>query len=159
MRVRKSILWVWAVFNILVGMYELYVYEYKKKLKLNYSSIWNKSHHTNKNIFIEIWNEYCKVDSRYINKHYVWIFELLNAGLSILFIIALIINKKIVIKNILFLQIINCFLYFFTLLFEIMYSKSFVKNIKTYAKIWMIPMYYGISMIWIFIPYYLYKMI
>ena len=159
-----NILWVWAIFNLCIGMYEVYVYKNKHKLRLNQKSIWNKciwnkciwNNYKGNDIFIEAWNDYCKVDSRYIYKHYVWIFELLNAGLSVLFIIALFMNKKTYIKNILFLQIINCSLYFLTLVFEMLYNKRFVENIKTYAKTWMIPLYYGISLIWILIPYYLY---
>ena len=155
-----NILWVWAIFNLCIGMYEIYVYKNKDKLRLNEMSIWNN--YKGNDIFIEAWNDYCKVDSRYIYKHYVWIFELLNAGLSVLFIIALFINKKTYIKNIsitniLFLQLINCSLYFLTLVLEMLYNKSFAKNIKTYAKTWMIPLYYGISLVWIFIPYYLYS--
>jgi hypothetical protein len=165
-----NIVWVWAIFNLCIGMYEIYVYKNKHKLRLNQESIWNKciwnkciwnkciwNKKSIHNIFIEAWNDYCKVDSRYIYKHYVWIFELLNAGLSVLFIIALFMNKKICIKNILFLQIINCSLYFLTLVLEMLYNKSFVETIKTYAKTWMIPVYYGISLVWIFIPYYLYS--
>ena len=155
-----NILWVWAIFNLCIGMYEIYVYKNKDKLRLNQESIWNKciwNNYKGNDIFIEAWNDYCKVDSRYIYKHYVWIFELLNAGLSVLFIIALFMNKKISIKNILFLQLINCSLYFLTLVLEMLYNKRFVENIKTYAKPWMIPLYYGISLIWILMPYYLYS--
>ena len=157
-----NILWVWAIFNLCIGMYEIYVYKNKHKLRLNQESIWCIwNNYKGNDIFIEAWNDYCKVDSRYIYKHYVWIFELLNAGLSVLFIIALFMNKKtyikhISIKNILFLQIINCSLYFLTLVLEMLYNKRFAENIKTYAKTWMIPLYYGISLIWILIPYYLY---
>jgi hypothetical protein len=137
------------------------MYKNKHKLRLNQESLlWNN--YKGNDIFIEAWNDYCKVDSRYIHKHYVWFFELLNAGLSVLFIVALTMNKKtnikhISIKNILFLQLLNCSLYFLTLLFEMLYNKNFVETIKTYAKPWMIPVYYGISFIWIFIPYYLYS--
>lgn len=152
-----NILWVWAIFNLCIGMYEIYVYKNKHKLRLNQESIWSIwNNYKGNDIFIQAWNDYCKVDSRYIYKPYVWSFELLNAGLSLLFIIALFINKKTSIKNILFLQLINCSLYFLTLVLEMLYNKSFAKNIKTYAKPWMIPLYYGISLIWIFIPYYLY---
>ena len=161
------ILWFWAIFNLLIGIYEFYSYKNKDKLKLDNSSIWdrniklndndnNSNSNSNTNIFIESWNEYCKVDSRYIIKHYVWIFELLNLGLATLFIITLIANKNLYIKLILILQIVNCSLYFFTLLLEFMYNDIFAKNIKTYAKAWMFPVYYGISSIWIILPLYLY---
>ena len=159
------ILWLWAIFNLLIGIYEFYSYKNRNKFKLDNSSIWdrnvknnnsNDSNDSNTNIFIESWNEYCKVDSRYIIKPYVWTFELLNLGLATLFIITLIANKNLNIKLILILKIINCSLYFFTLLLEFMYNDLFVKNIKTYAKTWMFPVYYGISSIWIIVPLYLY---
>ena len=155
--------WLWAIFNLLIGIYELYSYKNRDKLKLDNSSIWNKKtknddndDNNNDNIFIESWNEYCKVDSRYIIKPYVWIFELLNLGLAILFIITLIMNNLLFMKGILILQIISCSLYFITLVFEYMYNDLFVKNIKTYAKTWMFPLYYGISSIWVILPLYLY---
>ena len=159
------LVWFWAIFNLLIGFYEFYSYKNRDKLKLDNSSIWNRnvkynnsnnSNDSNTNIFIESWNEYCKVDSRYIIKPYVWIFELLNLGLATLFIITLIMNNLLFIKGILILQIINCSLYFITLLLEFMYNDVFVKNIKTYAQNWMFPLYYGISSIWIILPLYIY---
>ena len=69
------IVWFWAIFNLLIGFYEFYSYKNRDKLKLDNSSIWNRnvkynnsnnSNDSNTNIFIESWNEYCKVDSRYI---------------------------------------------------------------------------------------------
>ena len=153
------LVWFWAIFNILIGIYEFYSYRNRDKLKLDNSSIWDRKivHDNNKcDIFIESWNEYCKVDSRYIIKPYVWLFELLNLVLATLFIITLIMNNLLFIKGILILQIISCSLYFMTLLFEYIYNDLFVKNIKTYAKAWMFPIYYGISSIWIFLPLYLY---
>lgn len=156
------IVYFWAIFNILIGIYEFYSYKNRDKLKLDNSSIWDRkvkhdiNNYIDNDIFIESWNEYCKVDSRYIIKPYVWIFELLNTVLATLFIITLIMNNLLFIKGILILQIINCSLYFFTLLFEYMYNDLFVKNIKTYAKTWMFPLYYGISSIWVILPLYLY---
>jgi|LakMenEpi03Aug12_release.lakeMendotaPanAssembly.Ray.scaffolds.fasta_scaffold433654_2 hypothetical protein len=158
------ILWAWAIFNLLIGIYEFYSYKNRDKIKLDNSSIWNrkiKNNNDDSDIFIKSWNEYCKVDSKYIINPYVWIFELLNMILATLFIIILINQKNqiyiYVIKLILILQIINCSLYFFTLLLEFMYNDVFVKNIKTYAKAWMFPVYYGISSIWIVLPLYLYS--
>ena len=155
------ILWLWAIFNLLIGIYEFYSYKNRDKIKLDNSSIWDRkidriSINSNTNIFIESWNEYCKVDSRYIINPYVWTFELLNTVLATLFIIYLITKQIMFVKLILILQIINCSLYFFTLLLEFMYNDLFVKNIKTYAKTWMFPVYYGISSIWIIVPLYLY---
>jgi hypothetical protein len=156
--------WFWAIFNLLIGIYEFYSYKNRNKLKLDNSSIWNRkiksnnnNYSNNINIFIESWNEYCKVDSRYIIKPYVWMFELLNMILATLFIITLIMNNLLFMKCILILQIISCSLYFFTLLLEFMYNDVFVNNIKTYAKNWMFPIYYGISSIWIVLPLYLYS--
>ena len=158
------LVWFWAIFNMLIGIYEFYSYKNRDKLKLDNSSIWDrkidrKSINSNTNIFIESWNEYCKVDSRYIINPYVWTFELLNTVLATLIIITLIINNLFCIKSILILQIINCSLYFFTLLLEYIYNDIFVKNIKTFAKTWMFPVYYGISSIWIILPLYLYSKI
>ena len=157
------LVWFWAIFNILIGIYEFYSYKNRDKIKLDNSSIWDRKIKNNDddddnkcNIFIESWNEYCKVDSRYIIKPYVWIFELLNLGLAALFIIFLITNQIVFVKLILILQIINCSIYFITLLLEFMYNDVFVNNIKTYAKNWMFPIYYGISSIWIVLPLYLY---
>ena len=157
------IVWFWAIFNLLIGIYELYSYKNRDKLKLDNSSIWNRKtknddndDNNNGDIFLESWNEYCKVDSRYIIKPYVWTFELLNLGLATLFIITLIMNNFLFMKGILILQIISCSLYFITLVFEYMYNDLFVKNIKTYAKTWMFPLYYGISSIWVILPLYLY---
>ena len=155
------IIWFWAIFNLLIGIYEFYSYKNRDKIKLDNSSIWDRkidriSINSNTNIFIESWNEYCKVDSRYIINPYVWTFELLNTILATLFIITLIMNNLLFMKCILILQIISCSLYFFTLLLEFMYNDLFVKNIKTYAKTWMFPVYYGISSIWIIVPLYLY---
>ena len=158
------IIWFWAIFNLLIGIYEFYSYKNRDKIKLDNSSIWDRkidriSINSNTNIFIESWNEYCKVDSRYIINPYVWTFELLNTVLATLIIITLIINNLFCIKSILILQIINCSLYFFTLLLEYIYNDIFVKNIKTFAKTWMFPVYYGISSIWIILPLYLYSKI
>ena len=155
------LVWFWAIFNILIGIYEFYSYRNRDKLKLDNSSIWDKNVKDlngadNNDIFIESWNEYCKVDSRYIIKPYVWFFELLNLGLATLFIIFLITNQIMFVKLILILQIISCSLYFITLIFEFIYNDVFIKNIKTYAKNWMFPVYYGISSIWIILPLYLY---
>ena len=157
------IVWFWAIFNLLIGIYELYSYKNRDKLKLDNSSIWNRKtknddndDNNNGDIFLESWNEYCKVDSRYIIKPYVWTFELLNLGLATLFIITLIMNNFLFMKGILILQIISCSLYFITLVFEYMYNDLFVKNIKTYAKKWMFPLYYSISSIWVILPLYLY---
>ena len=156
--------WLWAIFNLLIGIYEFYSYKNRDKIKLDNSSIWDRkidriSINSNTNIFIESWNEYCKVDSRYIINPYVWTFELLNTVLATLFIIYLITKQIMFVKLILILQIINCSLYFFTLLLEYIYNDIFVKNIKTFAKTWMFPVYYGISSIWIILPLYLYSKI
>ena len=78
------LVWFWAIFNLLIGIYEFYSYKNRDKLKLDNSSIWDRNistktianNTTDTNIFIESWNEYCKVDSRYIIKPYVWFFEL-----------------------------------------------------------------------------------
>ena len=110
------------------------------------------------NFWIEGFSEYSKVDSRYIIKHYVWYFELLNAIISILFIILLIMQKYELLRKLLLLTFVNCILYFATLYMEIyiIQDENIINNIKQYAKKWMLIVYYLISSIWIFIPLYLY---
>ena len=107
------IVYFWAIFNILIGIYEFYSYKNRDKLKLDNSSIWDrktKNDNYNNDIFIESWNEYCKVDSRYIINPYVWTFELLNTVLATLFIITLIANKNLYIKLFKSVMLVRLFL-------------------------------------------------
>ena len=153
----KLIFWIWGIINLLTGIWELYAYNNRKKLKLETITIWEKINLGQINIYnfwLEGFSEYSKVDSRYIIKHYVWLFEIINAFISILFILFLISKNYELIKIILIISIINCLLYFLTLFLEIyeIKDKNIINNIKKYSKHWMLPIYYLISSIWLFVP-------
>ena len=155
----KLSLYSWAIFNLFIGIWEIYIFIERDKLVLEKQSFWNKINNGNTSIntlLIDAWSEYTKVDSRYIKKYspsqYVWIFELLNAFLAIIFIIVLFMKNIKWIKYILLLELINCILYFLTLGIEISNSDTILNNIKNYASFWMIPVYYLISSIWIIVP-------
>ena len=154
------IFWIWGIINLLTGIWEIYIYNNRHLLQLEKISIWDKIDKGKvniKNFWVEGFSEYSKVDSRYIIKHYVWLFELINAFLSILFIILLGSHHYKSLNLILLLIIINCVLYFLTLFIEIYIIKdvNIINNIKTYAKPWMLNIYYLISSIWIFAPLFL----
>ncbi len=155
----------WALFNLFIGIWELYAYTNRDKLILSSDSIWEKISNgstTFNSFWIDAWSEYCKVDSRYIKKYsnmeYVWMFELLNFILAILFFIFVYFMKNHIatIKFILLLSIINCTCYFLTLLIEIYKNKVILDNIKEYASFWKIIIYYLICSIWLIIPTILY---
>jgi len=153
------LLWSWAVFNLLIGIWELYAFYNRKSLKLEKETIWQKIKNgttTFTTFFLDAWSEYSKVDSRYITNTfcYVWNFELCNAVLSIIFILVLLNNNTKWIKLILLFEIINTVLYFTTLGFDALLNNNMVySNMITYASRWMFPVYYLISSIWILIPY------
>ena len=97
----KLIFWIWGIINLLTGIWELYAYNNRKKLKLETITIWEKINLGQINIYnfwLEGFSEYSKVDSRYIIKHYVWLFEIINAFISILFILFLISKNYELIK-------------------------------------------------------------
>ena len=151
------IFWIWGIINLLTGIWEIYVYSNRKKLQLENMTIWDKINNGQINIsnfWLEGFSEYSKVDSRYIIKPYVWLFELLNAFISIIFIIFLICKNYELLRLILIISVINCILYFLTLFIEIYIIKdeNIINNIKQYSKNWMLPIYYLISSIWIFVP-------
>ena len=151
---KHAIFYIWGIFNFLIGLWEIYIFKNRNKLTLQKQTLWDKIKKGQiKNFFIEGWEEYCKVDSRYIYKHYVWIFELLNAFLALLFLPFLITKNYKACKIILGVTIVNCIFYFISLFIELA-----LKNLKIdYAKKWMFPVYYLISFIWIFVPFYLMK--
>jgi hypothetical protein len=153
----KLLFWIWGIVNLLTGIWELYAYNNRKKLKLENITIWEKINLGQINIsnfWLEGFSEYSKVDSRYIIKHYVWLFEIINAIISILFVLFLICKNYELIKIILIISIINCILYFLTLFMEVYIIKdeNIINNIKQYSKNWMLPIYYLISSIWIIVP-------
>ena len=153
----KLLFWIWGILNLLTGIWELYAYNNRKNLKLENITIWDKINLGQINIsnfWLEGFSEYSKVDSRYIIKHYVWLFEIINAIISILFILFLICKNYELIKIILMISIINCILYFLTLFMEVylIENENIINNIKKYSKNWMLPIYYLISSIWIIVP-------
>ena len=160
--------WIWAILNMLAGIWEVYAYKNRDQLKLEKITLWEKmakGQITIGNFWMEGWSEYCKVDSRYIIKQYVWAFELLNAVIAVLFICALCLyNSKSygTLKILLGISIVNCVLYFISLIWEFyqpesVKDKNIVKeNIQKYSKKWMLFIYYMISSIWIFVPLFLY---
>jgi len=155
----KSILtyaYIWAFCNILAGIWEIYAFINRDKLKIEKMTLWEKMAIPGKitlsNFWIEGWSEYCKVDSRYIYRQYVWFFELLNALIAPLFLIALLLNDIPVILFLLLVSIINCIFYFITLFID----SILCENITKYAKMWMFIIYYMISGIWLIIPSFLY---
>ena len=174
------LIWIWAICNLFVGIWEIYIYCNRSQLILEKTTLWEKIDNNQiniKNFWIKGWSEYTKVDSRYIIKPYVWIFELLNALISIIFIIILLGNGTKVfanaysisaLKTLLAISICNCLLYFITLFWEYIGignngnngnngNGNLVKeNIKNYSQMWMLPTYYLISGIWLIVPTLLY---
>ena len=139
-----------GIFNLFIGIYEIYCFQNRHLLKLDENMPkWNSS-------IIASWNEYCRVDSRYIFKHYVWIFELLNALYAFLLIFIILYYKK-AIKFILLLEIVSCSLYFITLLYEYFSDETIHDTILEKSTILHRVLYYGISSIWIIVPVYLYS--
>jgi len=164
MKNKIILFWIWGILNLLTGFWEIYVYNNRNLLQLEKTSIWEKINKGQINIYnfwLEGFSEYSKVDSRYIIKHYVWLFELFNAFISIIFIIILISKNYNLLKLVLILSIINCILYFLTLFIEIyiIEDENIIKNIQKYSKNWMLLAYYLISSIWIFVPLYLYYLL
>jgi hypothetical protein len=144
----------WGVINLFIGLWEVYAFNNREQLILEKRTIWEKIGKGEINIYnfwIEGWSEYCKVDSRYIYKPYVWVFELLNAIIAFLFLLGLILETPQVIRFLLILSIYNCMLYFISLLLENLYCQ----NNNKFARNWQFPIYYLISGIWIIVPAYL----
>jgi len=165
-----NLFYFWSIFNLLVGIWEVYAFINRKQLVLSKDSIWKKISNGTTTIhtfWIDAWSEYCKVDSRYIKTYskyqYVWFFEILNFVLAILFILSILYlsskKKTSFLKTILIISIINCFCYYLTLVIEIYNNNNnniILENIKTYATTWMIPVYYLICSIWLIVPTILY---
>lgn len=147
----KSVLfwiWVWVIFNIFIGIYEIYCYQNRNLLNLEEIPKWNSS-------VIASWNEYCRVDSRYVVKPYVWNFELLNAFYAFIFVFVLLYYPK-GIAPLLLLEIVSCSLYFLTLGYEFMTDEEIYQSMLEKSTITNRIVYYGISSIWIAVPLYLY---
>jgi hypothetical protein len=152
----------WAIINLAAGIWEVYAYMNRTTLKLEHETLWEKMVDGKINLtnfWIEGWSEYCKVDSRYLREFsdggYVWWFELLNAFLAVVFILALAFGYSDIIKIILTIAIINCLGYFATLAIEIWQCR--LDN--RFARRWQYPGYYLISGIWLLVPWCLYEMI
>lgn len=150
--------WLWALFNLFAGWWEVYVFRKRNEMFLEDKTLWQKIYEGKINIsnfWVEAWKEYCKVDARYIYRQYVWAFELLNAFISVLFIFFLAIGNFVVVKILLGISILNCLCYFITLAIDrIMFTSD---SEKQYTKNWMYPFYYAVCSIWLIVPWYLYK--
>ena len=144
------LLWIWVIFNIFIGIYEIYCFQNRHLLSLTNIPKWNSS-------ILATWNEYCRVDPRYIMKYYVWMFELLNAFYAFLLFFLLFYNYNTKwIKHILFLEIISCSLYFLTLIYEYNTDPKIRDSILEKSTTTNRILYYIMSSIWIIIPVYLY---
>ena len=148
--------------NLGAGIWEVYAYLNRVRLKLESETVWEKMAKgdiTLSNFWIEGWSEYCKVDSRYTCEFYaggyVWYFELLNAFLAVLFIFSLAFGYTDIIKMILIIGIINCLGYFATLALEIYICR--IDN--RFSRAWQYPTYYNISGVWLLVPWCLYEMV
>jgi hypothetical protein len=152
-----SLLVGWCIFNIFIGIWEVYVFYNRDKLVLEKESFWTKladGKITFSNFWLESWNEYCKADSRYIFKQYVWVFELLNAVFAVLLAIVIVMygsNKKLV-KLLIGLTLINCIVYFASLAFEFFQNNIIKHNIIQYTTLKLRIAYYLISSMWIIMP-------
>jgi len=54
METKLLLLWIWVIFNIFIGLYEIHCYYYRDLLDLDNIPVWNSS-------IIASWNEYCRV--------------------------------------------------------------------------------------------------
>ena len=158
--VLNNLFYIWAVLNCGAGLWEIYAFQNRYSLRLENRTLWEKISAGQIdiwNFWIEGWSEYCKVDSRYIptsetSANYVWFFELVNAFLAPLFLIALIMKNYVILKLILGISVINCLGYFATLLIESIHCSLQSR----YARGWMYPIYYLISGVWLIVPWMLY---
>lgn len=141
-------LWAWVIFNIFIGIYEIYCYQNRNLLNLERFPIWNSS-------VLATWNEYCRVDPRYVVKPYVWNFELLNAFYAFVFIFVLLYYPEGIVP-LLLLEIISCSLYFMSLGYEFMVDEDLYQTMLANSTITDRVLYYGISSIWIIVPAWLY---
>ena len=142
-------LWSWVIFNIFIGIYEIYCYQNRNLLNLETFPVWNSS-------VLATWNEYCRVDPRYVVKHYVWNFELLNAFYAFIFVFILLYYPEGIVP-LLLLEIISCSLYFLSLGYEFMVDEEISQMILENSTITNRIVYYGISSIWIIVPVWLYS--
>ena len=153
-------LWIWGIFNFCIGLFEVYGYMNKDNLVLEKETIWNnETKLLISNFGILAWSEYCKVDPRYIIKPYVWWFEIINFIISLVFIGLLITKNYNELKIVILLSILNCCVYFISLMLEYVYDEEVQNKIKMYSQPWMLVLYYFISSIWIIVPWMLYNML
>lgn len=150
MKTKWVLLWIWVIFNAGIGIYEIYCYQNRHLLNLDKIPKWNSS-------IIASWNEYCRVDARYISKPYVWYFELLNAFYAFLFVFLLLFYKtREAILFLLLLEGISCSLYFLSLFYEWTIDENLYRQMLAKSTVTNRIVYYGISSIWIVVPFYLY---
>jgi hypothetical protein len=145
------LIWIWIIFNIFIGGYEIYCYINRDKLNIIKYPKWNSS-------IIATWNEYCRVDPRYAIKNYVWTFEILNAYYALISLILIFIDKRLI-QYVLLMEIITCSIYFISLIYEYNNDINIKKDILKSSTLMKRILYYGISSIWIILPLYLYYLL
>ena len=137
----------WILFNLIISSYELYCFNNKEKINID---------NLKSDIITDSWSEYSRVDPRYINSYnsqYVWNFELLNVGNTILLTLCYLLNKPYI-NIILISQALATLLYFTTLMNDYTNNKQLRDTIqKTHLAKRIL--YYTISFIWILVPLYL----
>jgi hypothetical protein len=149
-----SLLQIWIVFNLVIGLYEIFIFKNSHRLQLQRHTVWSRwlVYGNISNFLLDAWSEYCNVDMRYLEKsrQYVWFFELLNAATAIVLAIIVIGGFNITCwKLIIAVQMINCVAYFISLAVEHISGRQIA---AAGAQWWMFIIYYAISSIWIVIP-------
>lgn len=137
----------WILLNLFISLYELYCFNNKHLINLN---------NVNRDILTKSWSEYSRVDPRYQTNNigsYVWNFELLNVGNTILLTLSYLLNKPYI-NIVLIIQALATLLYFTTLMNDYTNNKELRDTINKTA-ITKRVLYYTISFIWILVPLYL----
>ena len=144
----------WLIFNLIIAIYEIFIFQNRRALQLLNGTVWNKwlIDGNTSNFLLDAWSEYCNVDLRYLEDwgQYVWGFEILNAVSAIVLAVLVICGwvatswKWIIVS-----QLVNCVAYFATLALEYFRGRSVTSHSVEW---WMFGLYYAISSIWILIP-------
>ena len=146
----------WLVFNLVIGLYEIFIFKNRRALQLQDGTVWNKwlVEHNTSNFLLDAWSEYCNVDMRYLENwgQYVWGFEILNAASAVVLAVMVIcgLGDLTCWKWIIGLQMVNCVAYFATLALEYIHGQRLT---SAYVEWWMFVAYYAISSIWIIVPW------
>ena len=142
--------WWWAIFNLGIGVFELYCYHRRKTgyltplpmLQVGGDGRWSA---------MQLWNEYALADPRYVlpDSQYVWFFELVNAGLALVFFVAMCWSVNVRwLKLILVLQLYGCLFYFMTFLDDDLAQRASDRLVHPFWR----HVYFAISSLWIITP-------